>query len=403
MKITLISAFFDIGRANFTNTEYTRTNEKYFEYFKFWARMKNDLVVYTDSNSSKYVRDIRNSFGLKDKTTIIEINNIYSILPNIYEKMCKVSQSEEFKMFRYYENAMSNRASYDYVMLLKYWCMNDSVERGLADDMLAWMDFGFNHGGKCYTNAEDLQIVTLKNAIYMGMKNDLAFIMDMNLYLYEHQSTYNPNIPLRNLFYIADEYQRLVVQKSLYSTVIQKIPTPRFIVFYNGTKKVDDYNEFRLSSAYENPTDNPDLELRVTMLNVNDGHNLELMEHCRTLKEYAKYVARVRKYVTQNIPLEEAVTRAVDECIEEGILAEFLMKNKAEVIKVSIYEYDKEFEEEIVFQLVGSTEANSLEGKISNESPVGKALIGKKVGDVVAVETQAGVIEYEVLKINRSV
>lgn len=194
-------------------------------------------------------------------------------------------------------------------------------------------------------NAEDLQIVTLENAIYMGMKNDLAFIMDMNLYLYEHQSTYNPNIPLRNLFYIADEYQRLVVQKSLYSTVIQKIPTPRFIVFYNGTKKVDDYNEFRLSSAYENPTDNPDLELRVTMLNVNDGHNLELMEHCRTLKEYAKYVARVRKYVTQNIPLEEAVTRAVDECIEEGILAEFLMKNKAEVIKVSIYEYDKEFEE----------------------------------------------------------
>ena len=196
-----------------------------------------------------------------------------------------------------------------------------------------------------YNNPDDLEIVTLENAIYMGMKNDLAFIMDMNLYLYEHQSTYNPNIPLRNLFYIADEYQRLVVQKSLYSTVIQKIPTPRFIVFYNGTKKVDDYNEFRLSSAYENRTDNPDLELRVTMLNVNDGHNLELMEHCRTLKEYAKYVARVRKYVTQNIPLEEAVTRAVDECIEEGILAEFLMKNKAEVIKVSIYEYDKEFEE----------------------------------------------------------
>ncbi len=104
--------------------------------------------------------------------------------------------------------------------------------------------------GRNYTNAEDLQIVTLKNAIYMGMKNDSAFIMDMNLYLYEHQSTYNPNIPLRNLFYIADEYQRLVVRKSLYSTVIQKIPTPRFIVFYNGTKKVDDYNEFRLSSAY---------------------------------------------------------------------------------------------------------------------------------------------------------
>ena len=221
----------------------------------------------------------------------------------------------------------------------------DNIFRMLYNDKENLLSLYNAVNGRNYTNAEDLQIVTLKNAIYMGMKNDLAFIMDMNLYLYEHQSTYNPNIPLRNLFYIADEYQRLVVQKSLYSTVIQKIPTPRFIVFYNGTKKVDDYNEFRLSSAYENPTDNPDLELRVTMLNVNDGHNLELMEHCRTLKEYAKYVARVRKYVTQNIPLEEAVTRAVDECIEEGILAEFLMKNKAEVIKVSIYEYDKEFEE----------------------------------------------------------
>ena len=197
-----------------------------------------------------------------------------------------------------------------------------------------------------YTDAAQLEIVTLENAIYMGMKNDLAFIMDMNLYLYEHQSTYNPNIPLRNLFYIADEYQRLVVRKSLYSTVIQKIPTPRFLVFYNGTKEVEDRSEFRLSSAYENPTENPDLELRVTMLNVNDGHSSDLMEHCRTLKEYAQYVARVRKYAAkQDVSLEEAVTRAVDECIEEGILAEFLLKNKTEVIKVSIYEYDKEFEE----------------------------------------------------------
>ena len=79
---------------------------------------------------------------------------------------------------------------------------------------------------------------------------------------------------------------------------------------------------------------------------MNDGHSSDLMEHCRTLKEYAQYVARVRKYAAkQDVSLEEAVTRAVDECIEEGILAEFLLKNKTEVIKVSIYEYDKEFEE----------------------------------------------------------
>ena len=82
------------------------------------------------------------------------------------------------------------------------------------------------------------------------------------------------------------------------------------------------------------------------MLNVNDGHNLGLMEHCRTLKEYAQYVAKVRKYAAkQNVSLESAMTQAVDECIAEGILADFLLKNKTEVIKVSIYEYDKEFEE----------------------------------------------------------
>ena len=222
----------------------------------------------------------------------------------------------------------------------------DTIFRMLYHDKENLLSLYNAVNGKDYTDPEELQIVTLENAIYMGMKNDLAFIMDINLYLYEHQSTYNPNIPLRNLFYISDEYQRLVVRKSLYSTVIQKIPTPRFLVFYNGTKEVEDRSEFRLSSAYENQTEDPDLELRVTMLNVNDGHNLGLMEHCRTLKEYAQYVARVRKYAAkQDVTLEEAVIRAVDECIEEGILAEFLLKNKTEVIKVSIYEYDKEFEE----------------------------------------------------------
>ena len=222
----------------------------------------------------------------------------------------------------------------------------DTIFRMLFSDRKNLLSLYNAINGTSYMNPEDLEIVTLENAIYMGMKNDLSFIIATNLFLYEHQSTYNPNIPLRNLFYIADEYQRLVVQKSLYSTTIQKIPAPRFIVFYNGTKKVEDRSEFRLSSAYENPTEDPDLELRVTMLNVNDGHNNELMEHCRTLKEYAQYVARVRKYAAEpGMALEEAVERAVEECIKEGILEEFLTKNKAEVIKMSIYEYDKEFEE----------------------------------------------------------
>ena len=163
-----------------------------------------------------------------------------------------------------------------------------------------------------YNNPDDLEIVTLENAIYMGMKNDLAFIMDTNLYLYEHQSTYNPNMPLRDLFYICSEYQKLVDKKSLYSSTLQKIPAPNFIEFYNGSTAIADCTELRLSSAFEHLSGEPKLELIVTVLNVNEGHNAELMQHCSMLKEYAQYVARVRHYAS-DMPLNQAVKRAVDE------------------------------------------------------------------------------------------
>lgn len=198
--------------------------------------------------------------------------------------------------------------------------------------------------GNAYQNADDLKIVTLENAIYMGMKNDLAFMLETNIYLYEHQSTLNPNIPLRDLIYIGIEYQQYVDDKSLYSSRLQKIPAPKFMVFYNGTDAVDDRVELRLSNAYEHLAGEPDLELKVLMLNVNEGHNKELMEQCQTLKEYAIYVARVRKYASE-LNLNDAVERAITECIKEGILVEFLRKNRSEVKMVSILEYDKEWEE----------------------------------------------------------
>ena len=271
----------------------------------------------------------------------------------------------------------------------------DTIFRMLYRDKENLLSLYNAMNGKDYTDPDELQIITLDNAIYMGMKNDLAFIMDMNLYLYEHQSTYNPNIPLRNLFYIADEYQRLVVQKSLYSTSIQKVPTPRFVVFYNGTKEVEDKSEFRLSSAYESPTNDPDLELRVTMLNVNDGHNQKLMEQCKTLKEYAQYVARVRKYTTEkDLSLKEAVEQAVDECIAEGILAEFLMKNKAEVIKVSIYEYDKEFEERKLRR--AEFEAGRLEGIEYGERKLLESQIQKKLQKGKTIEQIADELEVDI-------
>ena len=151
-------------------------------------------------------------------------------------------------------------------------------------------------------------------------------------------------MPLRDLFYISLEYQKYVSDKSLYSSALLKIPAPVFIVFYNGAEDMEERTELRLSQAYEHFEGEPNLELKVMVLNINAGHNEELMEQCRMLKEYAQYVARVRGY-TASMKLEEAVRRTIKECIAEGILADFFRKNRAEVEMVSILEYDKEYEE----------------------------------------------------------
>ena len=220
----------------------------------------------------------------------------------------------------------------------------DTVFRMLFSDRKNLLSLYTAVNGSAYEDEAALEIVTLENAIYMGMKNDLAFIVDTGLFLYEHQSTYTPNMPLRDLFYISAEYQKFVNHRSLYSSVIQKIPAPNFIVFYNGTEKKEDSWINYLSEAYQNLSGEPNLELKVLTLNINEGHNGELMEQCQILREYAQYVAKVREYARET-ELDVAVEQAVNDCIQNNILTEFLRKNKSEVIAMSIFEYDKEEEE----------------------------------------------------------
>lgn len=220
----------------------------------------------------------------------------------------------------------------------------DTVFRMLFSDRKNLLSLYNAVNGSAYEDEAALEIVTLENAIYMGMKNDLAFIVDTGLFLYEHQSTYTPNMPLRDLFYISAEYQKFVNHRSLYSSVIQKIPAPNFIVFYNGTEKKEDSWINYLSEAYQNLSGGPNLELKVLTLNINEGHNGELMEQCQILREYAQYVAKVREYARET-ELDVAVEQAVNDCIQNNILTEFLRKNKSEVIAMSIFEYDKEEEE----------------------------------------------------------
>ena len=200
--------------------------------------------------------------------------------------------------------------------------------------------------GTDYQKPEELQIVTLENAIYMNMKNDLAFIIDCRMSLYEHQSSVNPNMPLRNLFYVAKEYQSMVSSQSLYSSRLVRLPTPYFVVFYNGLTRQPERREMKLSDAFLTPVDEPSLELKVVQLNIGEGHNQEIMEKCPLLAQYSRYVGIVQQYAA-DMPLAAAVENAVDECIREGILSDFLKKNRAEAIEVSIFEYDEERELEL--------------------------------------------------------
>ncbi|MDD6812308.1 MAG: Rpn family recombination-promoting nuclease/putative transposase [Lachnospiraceae bacterium] len=146
-----------------------------------------------------------------------------------------------------------------------------------------------------YKDASKLQIVTIENAVYIVMKNDLAFVITGTLNLYEHQSSYNPNMPVRFLIYLAEEYQKIVEQakESIYGTKQISLPTPQCIVFYNGEKEMPEEQILKLSDAFENKERKADVELTVRMLNINHGHNKALMEKCRTLAEYDS----LKKYI----------------------------------------------------------------------------------------------------------
>ncbi|MCR5789821.1 MAG: hypothetical protein K6G83_08030 [Lachnospiraceae bacterium] len=191
-----------------------------------------------------------------------------------------------------------------------------------------------------YTDSNELVINTLKDAIYCGMRNDVSFVFQDCLNLYEHQSTVNPNLPLRDLFYVADLLQVMTAEENLYGSKRVKIPTPKFLVFYNGEEETGT-EKYCLSDMYVKQDSEPELDLVVRIINVNYGSGTAVLEKCKTLSEYAEFVAIVRKN-RQEMPLREAVTRAVDDCIKRDILRGFLINHKAQVIKMSIYEFDAE-------------------------------------------------------------
>ena len=196
-----------------------------------------------------------------------------------------------------------------------------------------------------YTNPDELTITTIEDVVYMGMKNDLSFLIDDVLNLYEHQSSFSPNLPLRGLFYFSSLYREQIepVKQRLYTNSPLYIPFPQYLVFYNGTKEEPERQELKLSDLFiqNGKKAIPALECTAVVLNINLGHNRKLMEKCKALKEYAQFIAMIRENVGAGMVFEKAVENAVDNCIEKGILSEILRRNRAEVIEMILTEYDE--------------------------------------------------------------
>ena len=199
-----------------------------------------------------------------------------------------------------------------------------------------------------YDNLDELEIYTMEDYVYMGMKNDVSFLIDWNINLFEHQSTYSLNMPLRGLLYIASNLRKFVEINRLDMYASRKIllPIPRYYVFYNGTKSMPEEEIMYLTDSMpmENAKEISCVEFKAHILNINEGHNPKMMERCPLLKEYAIIVSDVRKNLENDLSLVEAVDYVVEQCIQrEGPLADILRGHRAEVTDTMLKEYDEVF------------------------------------------------------------
>ena len=224
--------------------------------------------------------------------------------------------------------------------------------------------------GSDYDNLDELEIYTMEDYVYMGMKNDVSFLIDWNINLFEHQSTYSLNMPLRGLLYIASNLRKFVEINRLDMYASRKIllPIPRYYVFYNGTKSMPEEEIMYLTDSMpmENAKEISCVEFKAHILNINEGHNPKMMERCPLLKEYAIIVSDVRKNLENDLSLAEAVDYAVEQCIQrEGPLADILRGHRAEVTDTMLKEYDEIFHIECEKKI--SREEGRAEERIKTE------------------------------------
>lgn len=227
--------------------------------------------------------------------------------------------------------------------------------------------------GSSYQDTDKLIITTLENVIYLGYKNDISFLLDSMLCLFEHQGSWNPNMPLRGLLYFSRLYQDFIDSGgyNLYGSRLISLPFPQYVVFYNGTKERPEREILTLSDAFRMPAASygakltPALECTALVLNINYGKNQELMEKCRPLLDYSRFIFYIRQKLAEGYSPESSVDLAVERCLKEDILTDALRAHRKEVTSMFLEDFDAEFHER-------SIRAESFEDGFENGFENGK-------------------------------
>ena len=270
---------------------------------------------------------------------------------------------------------------------------NKSVNREYKDRLFKYIFGNENHkeftlslynaiNRTSYTSTDDIEITTIENAVYMGMHNDLSFIIADSMNLYEQQSTYNPNMPLRMLVYAGQLYDKFLetngLKDNVFNSSILQIPYPRLMVFYNGESYQPDKTILKLSDAF-NENAKGDIQVKVTMLNVNYGRNRQLLQRCRPLSDYSLFTTSVREFKrkNKNSTIDEAVEEALRLLPDDSEVRKLILEDKAGVAKMILFEYD---EEAVLKAYAKDAEARGrAEGMAQGKAEVAKAMLAKGI------------------------
>lgn len=211
-----------------------------------------------------------------------------------------------------------------------------------SEENKAWTLSLYNAiNGTDYTDPSKVQINTIKEVLYLGMHNDTSFLLTDDMNLYEQQSSYNPNMPLRMMQCAGNLYEKYIKENGLnkYGSELLQLPVPKLIVFYNGETEAEDETILRLSDSFPEGS-KPDIEVNVRMLNINHGRNQKLLDACEPLKEYSWLMQEIRKN-RKTMEIEDAVDKAMADMPEDYVIRPFLDAHKVEVSGMLLTEYNE--------------------------------------------------------------